>query len=90
MEDILISVIIPVYNQEKFIDKSIKSTTNQNINDKYEVIVVDDGSNDGTLDIVNKISKNDSRIKIFKQKHSGVSCARNLGISKSSGKYICF
>ena len=90
MEDILISVIIPVYNQEKFIDKSIKSATNQNINAKYEVIVVDDGSNDGTLDIVNKISKNDSRIKIFKQKHSGVSCARNLGISKSSGKYICF
>ena len=90
MNNIKVSIIIPAYNQEKLLSKTIKSAINQDISYNYEVIIIDDGSTDSTFNIANLMSKNDKRIKVFKQEHSGVSSARNLGIAKCSGKYICF
>lgn len=85
----LISVIVPVYNGEKFIEQCIDSITNQTLKD-IEILIINDGSKDNTLNIIEIIAKSDSRIKILNQKNSGVSAARNNGISKSRGKYITF
>lgn len=83
-----ISVIIPTYNREKTIDSSIKSVLNQTYNN-IEVIVVDDNSNDSTEKIIKDI--NDARVIYIKlRKNHGAGYARNIGIKKSSGKYIAF
>lgn len=82
-----ISIIIPVYNSRKYIKKCINSVINQSYSN-FEIIVVDDGSTDGSLDII--YSFNDSRIKVIKQENRGVSEARNVGIKNSSGDYIMF
>ena len=85
----LISVIVPVYNGEKFICQCIDSITNQTLKD-IEILIINDGSKDNTLKVIESIAKNDSRIKILNQKNSGVSAARNNGISNSLGEYIAF
>lgn len=84
-----ISVIIPVYNASSFISKCIKSVLNQTYND-FELILINDGSTDNTLNICNTFAKNDSRIIIISKKNEGVSIARNIGIDNSSGDYITF
>lgn len=83
-----VSVIVPVYNAEKYIDKNIKSILNQTYQN-LEVIVINDGSTDKTLDILKKYSYDD-RLKIINQKNHGVSHARNIGIDFSTGMYIYF
>ncbi|MEG4014134.1 MULTISPECIES: glycosyltransferase family 2 protein [unclassified Microcoleus] len=83
----LVSVIIPAYNAEKFIAKtleSILSQTYQNI----EILLVDDGSTDTTAEIVNFFAQKDSRIILLQQSNAGVAAARNLAIEKSHGEYI--
>lgn len=85
----LISVIVPVYNGEKFIEQCIDSITNQTLKN-IEILIINDGSKDNTLNIIESIAKKDSRVKVLNQKNSGVSAARNNGISKSLGKYIAF
>lgn len=87
MKNIKFSIIIPAYNVEKYIAKTIESILSQKYNN-FELIVVDDGSYDNTVNIIKKFD--DSRIKLFCQKNSGVSSARNKGISESSGDYIVF
>ena len=87
MKNIKFSIIIPAYNVEKYIAKTIVSILSQKYNN-FELIVVDDGSYDNTVNIIKKFD--DSRIKLFCQKNSGVSSARNKGISESSGDYIVF
>ncbi len=82
----LVSVIIPTYNRKDIILKSINSVLNQTFTD-YELIIVDDGSTDNTLELINNI---DPRIKIITQKNSGVSAARNSGVRASQCKYIAF
>lgn len=84
-----ISIIIPVYNGEKSIEKAIKSVQEQEYR-KWEIIAIDDGSTDKTLEMLNKISKLDKRIIVCHQKNSGVSVARNTGIKKAAGKYVMF
>ena len=81
-----ISIIIPVYNGEKSIEKAIKSVQEQEYR-KWEIIAIDDGSTDKTLEMLNKISKLDKRIIVCHQKNSGVSVARNTGIKKAPGKW---
>lgn len=83
-----VSVIIPLYNEEKYITKCIKSVIGQTYKN-LEIIVIDDKSTDGSL---NKLSKiHDNRIKIIKlDKNQGVSHARNKGVEAASGEYICF
>ena len=83
------SLIIPVYNCEKYLLQCIDSIMNQSYN-KFEAIFIDDGSNDGSLKILKDYSKKDKRIKVFSQKNSGVSCARNVGIDNAKYEYILF
>ena len=83
-----VSVIIPVHNSGKYIEECITSVINQTYKD-IEIIVVDDNSSDNSLSIINGIK--DKRIKVIKlNKNSGVAIARNKGIDKASGNYICF
>ena len=83
----LVSIIMPAYNAEKFIYKSILSVINQTYHN-WELIVVNDGSIDNTFEIVNAIK--DIRIRLINIKNSGVACARNVGIKKVKGDYIAF
>lgn len=81
------SVVIPLYNKEKHIRRSIESVLNQNYKN-FELIIINDGSSDNSGKIVEQYQ--DSRIKYFNQKNQGVSVARNTGISKSSSDFIAF
>lgn len=83
------SVIIPVYNAEKYIKRSISSVVNQTYKN-IEIILIDDGSQDKSRDICEEYSKNDNRIKVIYQKNSGVSVSRNVGIKNSIAPYIIF
>ena len=86
-----LSVIIPVYNGENFLEECLVSMTHQNFCEgKHEVIIVDDGSTDSTLEIASQYCNNYSFFKILKGEHRGVSAARNLGIQNSRGDYITF
>lgn len=84
-----ISIIVPVYNTSKYLEKCLYSLINQTIKN-IEIIVVNDGSTDNSLEIINKIAKEDERIKVYNKKNGGLSSARNYGIEKSTGKYIGF
>lgn len=84
-----ISVIVPVYNCEDYLDESIKSILNQSFKD-IEVICVDDGSVDDSLKILKKFSMHDARLKVLPQENQGVSVARNNALKKVSGDYIYF
>lgn len=83
----LISVIIPAYNAEKTIKKTIESVLSQTFSD-FELIIINDGSQDSTLDIVYSIQ--DSRIKVFSYPNSGQPASRNRGFAHSCGEYISF
>ncbi|EAW35914.1 glycosyltransferase [Lyngbya sp. PCC 8106] len=83
----IISVIIPAYNAEKTIKKTIQSVLNQTFLD-WELIVVDDGSTDSTKEVVAEIK--DNRIFLFSFPNAGVSAARNRGVNKSSGEFLAF
>lgn len=85
----LISVIVPIYNVDKYLDNCIESIVNQKYKN-LEIILIDDGSTDKSLQICNKWASKDKRIKVYHQKNSGVSSARNKGIEKSNGTYISF
>lgn len=85
----LVSIIMPVYNCKKYVAKSIESFMKQEL-DNIELVIVDDGSNDGSLDICRKYQLLDKRIKIIQQENCGVSEARNTGLSHAVGKYIFF
>ena len=84
-----VSVIIPVYNVEKYLKDCINSILNQTYSN-WEMILVDDGSVDNSGDICDKFSKNDSRIHVIHQTNKGVSFARNKGIEKANGEYLIF
>ncbi|WP_291857879.1 glycosyltransferase [Marinilabilia sp.] len=83
----LVSIILPVYNVEKYIGKSINSVLNQAFTD-FELIVIDDGSPDGSINIARQI--NDPRITIFQKENGGLSDARNYGLERAQGKYVYF
>ncbi|AGK95866.1 glycosyltransferase family 2 protein [Clostridium pasteurianum] len=88
----LVSVIIPVYNSEKYIEDTIKSILNQTYDD-IEIITIDDGSSDESAKVIKElisIYKGKKTIKYYYQENSGVSIARNSGIEKATGKYIAF
>lgn len=84
-----ISVIVPVYNVEKYLRNCLESLVNQTLKD-IEIIVVDDGSTDSSFDIIAEFAKKDSRIKVIKQENLKVGTARNNGIKLASGEYLGF
>lgn len=91
MNDIVLSMILPAYNVEKYIENCIESCEKQDIpHERYEILVVNDGSTDGTLDVVRTLSAKYSNIKILNQQNQGVSVARNNGFNEARGKYIWF
>ena len=84
------SVIVPIYNVDNYLDKCLNSILNQSYRN-YELILINDGSIDGSIDICNKYKKIDSRIKIINIKSNlGPGEARNKGLKKASGDYIIF
>lgn len=83
----MISVVIPLYNKENCVARTIESVLNQTYS-AFEIVVVDDGSTDNSLKVVS--SYKDERMRVFSKINEGVSIARNFGIKQSKGEYICF
>ena len=81
------SVVIPLYNKEHYIENTLRSVLNQTFGD-YEIIVVDDGSSDGSLAAAARVQSD--RIRLIQQENAGVSVARNTGIHNAKGEFICF
>jgi glycosyltransferase involved in cell wall biosynthesis len=85
----LISIIVPVYNVADYIDRCIESIISQTYKN-IEIIIVDDGSTDGSGEICDKWGKKDSRIQVYHQKNEGAASARNFGLTKMKGEFIGF
>ena len=86
---IKVSVIVPVYNVEKYLSQCIETIISQNYKE-LEIILVDDGSTDNSSKICDEYAKKDERIKVIHKANEGVSIARNTGIEVATGEYICF
>ena len=82
-----VSVVMPVYNASRFLNESVNSILNQTLDD-LELICVDDGSTDDSLDILNEFKAKDSRVKVFSLPHHGGGNARNYGLEKVTGEYL--
>ena len=89
MDDIKVSIVIPVYNPGELLKGCLDSASNQTLKD-IEIICIDDGSVDGSLDMLKKNAKNDSRFKVFTQSNLGAGMARNKGLEYANGEYIVF
>lgn len=84
-----VSVIIPVYNTEEYVEEAVRSIVNQTLKE-IEIIVINDGSTDNSLQVVTEIAEKDPRLQVYCQENQGQSVARNIGISKAKGEYIYF
>lgn len=89
MDVVLVSVVVPVYNVENYLDKCLSSIVNQSYSN-LEIILVDDGSMDRSAQICDDWAQKDGRIKVVHKKNAGAGLARNTGIENATGKYICF
>lgn len=91
MENVFLSIIIPAYNSEKYIAECLQSVIDQELNDNlYEIIIVNDGSTDKTVDVINRFVKLYSNVYLYSKDNSGVSSTRNYGVTMSKGKYLWF
>ena len=84
-----ISVIVPVYNVEDYLKECLDSILNQSLKE-IEVICINDGSTDGSLEILKDYQINDTRVKVFSQQNKGLGCARNVGLEHAIGEYVFF
>ena len=84
-----VSVIIPAYNAEKVVGQTLQMMRDQTFSD-FEVIVVDDGSRDGTARIVEGFCENDPRFVLIRQENAGAAAARNAGLAMARGTFVCF
>ncbi|MCC8015955.1 MAG: glycosyltransferase, partial [Clostridiales bacterium] len=89
MKNIKVSVIIPVYNSEKYLKQCLESVINQTLKE-IEIICVDDGSTDNSLKILTALSEKDGRISVLRQQNLFAGAARNNGIKHAKGKYLVF
>lgn len=90
-KNMILSVVVPVYNVEKYLARCLESIVDQNLDSNlYEIIIVNDGSPDKSLEIANSFQEKYSNIKIISQENQGLSGARNAGIKHADGKYIYF
>lgn len=85
----MISIIIPIYNTEKYLEKCLASVKSQTFYD-FEALLIDDGCTDGSKEIINKYIKEDKRFKYLGGKHIGFPYSKNLGLDNAKGDYICF
>lgn len=85
----MVSVIIPVYNVTSSLERCVRSVLNQSYRD-FEIILIDDGSKDGSADICDRLVQKYTNIRVVHQSNSGVSAARNRGIELAKGRYLCF
>lgn len=85
----MISVIVPVYNAENYLDRCLTSLTEQTYQ-RLEILLINDGSQDGSAEICRKWCEQDTRIRVLSQENQGVSAARNLGLEQAKGDYIAF
>ena len=88
-KDIKVSVIVPVYNAEKYIKRCLDSILAQSYR-YFEVLLIDDGSTDNSGKICDEYALNDNRIRVIHKENSGVSATRNIGITEAKGDYIAF
>ncbi len=88
-ENYKVSIIVPVYNREEYLDRCISSMINQTFSN-IEIILVNDGSTDGSAEICDSYAKKDSRITVIHKPNGGVSSARNAGLEIMTGDYLCF
>lgn len=87
----LLSIIIPVYNVEPFVEKCIRSCEAQDITkNEYEIVIVNDGSKDNSLEVVNHLANEFPNIRVFSQPNAGLSAARNTGMREAKGEYYMF
>ncbi len=84
-----VSIIVPVYNVEKYLSTCLDSLINQTLKD-IEIICINDGSTDNSLNILNEYAQKDTRIIVINKENSGPGSCRNLGIEKATGEYIQF
>ena len=84
-----VSVIIPIYNTEKYLKECLNSVINQSLVD-IEIICINDGSTDNSIEILNEFKKQDGRISVISQDNQGQAVARNKGLSLANGEYIYF
>ena len=84
-----ISVIVPVYNTEKYLHRCVDSILAQTFTD-FELLLIDDGSTDSSGAICDESAQKDSRVRVFHKENGGVSSARNLGLDKAKGKWVTF
>ena len=89
MEKCNFSIIVPIYNVEKYLSLCLDSILSQSLSN-FEVLLIDDGSSDSSLSICDMYAKRDSRIKVFHKKNEGVSIARNIGLDNACGEWIVF
>lgn len=86
---IKVSIIVPVYNKEKYIKRCIESILNQTL-DEIEILIINDGSSDNSLNIINELIKKDKRVIVVDKNNEGLTKTRNLGLKLAKGKYILF
>lgn len=88
-KEIKVSVVIPVYNTEKYVREAVESIMNQTLRE-LEIIIINDGSTDNSLQVAEELAAADSRIQVYSQTNRGLSMARNAGITHAHGRYIYF
>ena len=88
-ENPLLSIIVPVYNIREYLPRCVESLRNQTYRD-LEILLVDDGSTDGTAELCDRLAAEDERIRVFHKENGGSSSARNLGIARAKGEYLGF
>jgi len=84
-----VSVIMPVFNTEQYVNEALMSIVNQTLKE-LEIIVINDGSTDGSLEVISRIAEKDNRVQIYSQENQGLSISRNVGINKAQGEFIYF
>lgn len=89
MGEVKVSVVIPVYNAEKFLDDCLTTLIKQSLQE-IEILCVNDGSTDGSLEVLRRYEKEDARIRVFTQENQGAGAARNLGLAQAKGDYLSF
>lgn len=85
-----ITVVIPVYNCEKYVTRAVRSVALQPCGDQVEILVVDDGSKDGSGKVCDGLAQEYANVRVIHKENGGVSTARNIGIENATGKYIAF